>query len=173
MSIHDLLDRPATLEQLDQVADPIHARLTRVLDSNPAVAGLLRGDWLGHPVHPLAVTVPIGAWTSAVVLETALRDHRATRRLIGLGLVGVPFAAWTGWADWSARDTAERRAGLVHVAGIAVAVLAMANSLRLRKKGPSVRAELWSIVGLTAAGAAGALGAHISFGGRTVEQAAI
>lgn len=33
------------------------------------VRNLLHGKWLGHPVHPLLVHAPIGAWTVALLLD--------------------------------------------------------------------------------------------------------
>ena len=32
---------------------------------------LLHGVWLGHPLHPVVTDVPLGAWTTALVLDTA------------------------------------------------------------------------------------------------------
>lgn len=164
MTVSDALTMPENLPALDRVGDPLHRTLRRVLDGSRA-GDALRGAWLGHPVHPSAATVPLGSWTAAVVLESVLRDHRAARRLIGLGLVGFPFAAVTGWADWSLRDTRQRRAGLVHAVGNATAALAMFSSYRQRANGPTARAEVTSVVGVLVAGAAGALGGHIAFGG--------
>ncbi|SEL01025.1 DUF2231 domain-containing protein [Rhodococcus maanshanensis] len=162
MNVRELLGVPESVDALDRISVPLQQRVGGILDNGPA-AGLLRGSWLGHPVHPMAVTVPVGAWTAAVVLETVLRDHRAARRLIGLGLAGAPLAVATGWADWAVRDDTDRRAGLVHAVGNTMAASAMLVSFRLRKRGPSVRAEAWSWAGLAAAAASGALGGHIAF----------
>lgn len=162
MAVRDALALPETLTALDQVGDPLHARLQQLFGGR--VGAVLRGSWLGHPVHPIAVTLPIGSWTAALFLETFLRDHRAARRLIGLGLIGVPFAAVTGWADWSARDVQERRAGLVHATGNNLAALVMLSSYRQRRNGPTARAEATSLVGVLITGVSGALGGHIAFG---------
>lgn len=40
--------------------------------------GFLHGVWLGHPFHPLLTDIPIGAWTTALVLD--LRGHERTAR---------------------------------------------------------------------------------------------
>ncbi|MGW0176328.1 DUF2231 domain-containing protein [Rhodococcus sp. NPDC003322] len=162
IGVREVLAIPESLTALDQVGDPLHARLQQAFGGR--VGAALRGSWLGHPVHPIVVTIPIGAWTSAVLLESFLRDHCAARRLIGLGLLAVPFAALTGWADWSTRDATERRAGLVHAAGVNLAALAMVSSYRQRRNGPTARAEATSLVAVLAVGAGGALGGHISFG---------
>src|SRR5690606_13059817 len=41
---------------------PRRARTVKLLD-------LLHGKWLGHPLHPAIVHVPIGLWTVACVLD--------------------------------------------------------------------------------------------------------
>lgn len=162
MTIRELLSAPESVSALDRISNPLQDRILRTLGRRPA--GVLRGSWLGHPVHPMLVTVPLGAWTAAVVLESTLRDHHAARRLIGLGLIGVPPALVTGWADWSVRDDRQRRAGLVHAVGNTVAVAAMLASFRRRKDAPDLRAQALSWFGLAAAGLSGALGGHIAFG---------
>ena len=30
---------------------------------------MLQGVWLGHPLHPAVIDLPIGAWVSAAVLD--------------------------------------------------------------------------------------------------------
>jgi hypothetical protein len=35
------------------------------------LANLLHGTWLGHPLHPALINVPIGSWTLAVALDLA------------------------------------------------------------------------------------------------------
>jgi hypothetical protein len=62
--------------------------------------GWLAGTWLGHPVHPFLVSVPIGCWTSASLLD-ALGQRRAARTLIGAGVLPSSRppspACRTGW----------------------------------------------------------------------------
>ena len=76
-------------------------------------ADALHGVWLGHPVHPMLAQLPVGAWTSAAVLDVlalGLPDGRAARRRRpgGRGAAGArpriaaPAAAAAGVADWSA-----------------------------------------------------------------------
>lgn len=165
MTLRELLQTPGTVEALDRVADPIRQRVVPLLERNPRVTGVLRGRWLGHPVHPMLVTTPVGAWTAAVTLETVRRDHVAARRLIALGVAVVPLAVLTGWADWAHRDRDDRRAGIVHAAGNTAATLAMVASLRQRRRGRTGRGQWYSALGLTLAAASGALGGHIAFAG--------
>lgn len=34
----------------------------------------LYGVWLGHPLHPMLVQVPVGTWLSASLLDTPARQ---------------------------------------------------------------------------------------------------
>ncbi|MFC4604360.1 hypothetical protein [Rhodococcus kronopolitis] len=94
MSIRDMLGRAETVSALDTVGDAMQTRILRGLADRP-VAGILRGTWLGHPVHPMTVTVPLDAWTSSLVLDLVFRDHVAARRMIGFSLLTVPPALAT------------------------------------------------------------------------------
>ena len=88
---------------LNKLTDAITSRIERaqVLDgpgdaladavapvyTNPVVRHVAAGTPIGHPLHPLLVTVPIGAWTSALLFD-ALRRPEPARTLVGLGLLG-------------------------------------------------------------------------------------
>ncbi|MDP8971504.1 MAG: DUF2231 domain-containing protein [Actinomycetota bacterium] len=79
----------------------------------------------GHPVHPLLVTVPIGAWVASLVFDLASRWAgepevfvKASFWLIGVGIVGALVAALFGVLDLLAipRGTKPFVTGLVHMA---------------------------------------------------------
>ncbi len=70
-----------------------------------------RASSSGHPLHPVLVTVPIGAFTSAVVLDLTGRQQSAARTLVGLGLLSSVPTALAGLTDWSDTRGAERRVG--------------------------------------------------------------
>ena len=78
------LERAAALDL------PVHALepSVRALFGTGTRASVLRGDWLGHAVHPLLTDVVIGTWTSATLLDLfGGRDSSAAaQRLIGTGL---------------------------------------------------------------------------------------
>src|SRR6185437_10417920 len=96
----------------------------------------LSGTWLGHPLHPTLVMVPIGSWTSATLIDLALggRSSPAARRLVGLGVVAALPSAVSGLADWSDTDGAEQRVGLTHATLNAVAVGLFAASWWARRR---------------------------------------
>lgn len=162
MTVHEILDRAESATFLDPLSKTLRDRIRATFGGRP-IDEALRGSWLGHPVHPAVVTLPLGAWTSALAMDV-LRDHRAARRLIGIGLIVFPAAVATGWADWSQRDASQRRAGLIHAAGNAAAAALMLTSYLQRKSAPGIRPAGLSILGLAIAGVAGALGGHIAHG---------
>jgi len=93
------------------------------------VSAVLAGPY-GHPIHPILVTVPIGAWVASLVFDLAshlVADPgflaRGSLWLIGLGLVGALAAAMVGFLDLLAIPTGTPafRTGLAH-AGLNLAV---------------------------------------------------
>jgi uncharacterized membrane protein len=86
------------------------------------VSAVLAGPY-GHPLHPVLVTVPIGAWVASLVFDVAshlVADPEFLARgslwLIGLGVVGALAAALVGFLDLLAipSGTPVFRTGLVH-----------------------------------------------------------
>lgn len=166
MNLRHLYNRAESAAFLDGISAALQHRIRAGLGRTP-VGDRLRGDWLGHPVHPGLVALPIGAWAGSLVFDTVLRDHRTARRLIGMGLVAVPPTLATGWADWSERDVRQRRVGLLHAGTNAVGIVLMLASFRRRRRDPAasdVLATGLSCAALGAVGAGGALGGHLVFG---------
>ena len=108
---------------------------------------VLRGEWLGHAVHPLLTDVVLGTWTSATLLDLVggPDSSAAAQRLIGAGLLAVGPTAWTGWAEWSAAGPRDKRVGLVHAVtnGVAIGLYASSWFARVRgRHGAGVRRAL-------------------------------
>jgi nitrite reductase/ring-hydroxylating ferredoxin subunit/uncharacterized membrane protein len=120
----------------------------------------LHGVWLGHPLHPMLVQVPIGAWLSASILDLARGDERAARLLVATGLIAAVPAALAGAADWSEQHEQQMRVGIFHAAGNVVALGLCGASLASRN--PRLSRAL-RLTGLAAVSASGLLGGHISF----------
>jgi nitrite reductase/ring-hydroxylating ferredoxin subunit/uncharacterized membrane protein len=114
------IDRIVDQHWLDHTAEAVAPVVRRALQaSGPQVANALHGVGLGHPLHPVLTDVPIGAWTTAVVLDLAEGAGRpeygpGADAAIAVGLVGALGAAVTGLADWSETDGRARRTGLLH-----------------------------------------------------------
>jgi hypothetical protein len=129
-----------------------------------ARAAVLRGEWLGHAVHPLLTDVVLGTWTSATVLDLfgGPESAAAAQRLIGTGLLAVGPTAWTGWAEWSAAGQRDKRVGLVHATTIAVAISLYGASWVARLRGRHGSGVRLALAGAAASGVAGYLGSHLA-----------
>jgi uncharacterized membrane protein len=108
----------------------------------------------GHPIHPLLVTVPIGAWMSSVAFDLigpASEDEWAyaigAKRLIDIGLITATGAAMFGLLDFLQIPPRTRAwySGLAHLALNAGALGMFAlnsasrgRTIRERTPGPSV-----------------------------------
>jgi hypothetical protein len=148
------LDRPVRM-----LEGPIRATF-----GSGSRGALLRGDWLGHALHPVLTDLVLGCWTSATLLDLAGgRSARpSAQRLVGIGLLGVGPTAWTGWAEWSQASPRDKRLGLVHAVTNGVAIGAYASSWTSRRRGHHGRGVRRALLGATAAGAAAYLGGHVA-----------
>jgi uncharacterized membrane protein len=160
-----------SLSVLDRASDAVQAALRPVIGRGP-VRDLLGGTWLGHPVHPALVTIPVGAWSSAVVLDWMGSNRSAARRLVGFGTAAAPAAILTGWSDWSTLNAEQRRVGLIHAAANATAVSLFSLSYWRRRTATDNIARLAAVGGLVAAGTGGAIGGHLVFRQRAGVDAA-
>lgn len=157
-----LLEAAETVRVGEAQAASLQRTLRDALDGT-RVDALLRGRWLGHPVHPLLITVPIGAWTSAAVLDLTSGQDAAARRLVGTALLSLVPTVVTGLADWSGLDERQRRVGVLHAGGNALSIICLALSYRARRRGRSRSGAAWSLVGALPLSVAGALGGHLSY----------
>jgi nitrite reductase/ring-hydroxylating ferredoxin subunit len=123
----------------------------------------LHGRWLGHPVHPLMVQLPIGAWLSSAVLDLSPRTRWSSRALVAVGLAGAGPAAWAGWVDWAELHKEQMRVGLVHAVANSAAVACYAGSLTARLTGRERLGRALGFAGLAGVAAGGALGGHLAY----------
>lgn len=158
----------AALEEdprLDGLASLL-GRMTPVVDSGRR-AEALRGDWLGHALHPLMTDLPLGCWIGAGLLDLVggSRSRTAAQRLVGLGLLFTPLTALSGLADWSTtKDEKIGRVGAVHAAANTAVTVSYLGSWRARRAGHHGLGVALGLVGGTLAWASGYLGGHLSFG---------
>ncbi|MFC8706665.1 Rieske 2Fe-2S domain-containing protein [Streptomyces anulatus] len=145
--------------------DGLAGRLRSVVRAVPLGGGrdVLHGRWLGHPVHPLMVQVPIGTWFSAALLDILPGQRRSACALIGVGLAAALPAAVAGWTDWAELERRQMRVGLVHAAANATGVGLYAASLVARARKRSVLGKTLGFAGLTAVGLGGAIGGHLAY----------
>jgi nitrite reductase/ring-hydroxylating ferredoxin subunit/uncharacterized membrane protein len=164
---HDLLERLASLEAVDGLAKPL-AKAVRGLKAPAKVNEALSGTWLGHPVHPLLILLPMGSWTSAVLLDWLGGEdaEAAADLLVGAGLAGAVPTVATGYADWADTEPASdtvRRVGIVHAAFNATAVALFSASLGARAGGARGRGKLLALAGLGSVSVGGYLGGHLTY----------
>lgn len=162
-----LVARLESVEALDGPAKVIGRRVRGLIPDGPP-KDALSGRWLGHAVHPVLTDIPIGTWTSSLLLDwIGGSDSRsAADRLLLTGVLAAGATVVTGWSDWAdaeAGNAAVRRSGLVHAATNATATALMLGSYVARKRGARGRGKLLSLAGSAALGAGGWLGGHLSY----------
>ena len=166
MQTDTFLDEIERTSQLDGAADFLLDRVGKTLANGP-YGDLLKGKWLGHPLHPLLTDIPIGFWTSGMMLDflSPKQSRKAATRLIGLGTISAIPAALAGLTDASAiEDPAERRVAAAHAVGNITATVMFGLSWRARHKDHHARGVMWSLLGSTVATGAGLLGGNLAFG---------
>lgn len=142
-------------------------------ETGQEIKNFLHGTWLGHPLHPVITDVPIGAWTTAAVLdglELLGKEKFApgADAAIAVGLVGALGAAVTGLTDWTGTTGERRKVGLMHGLLNVGATALYATSFFLRRREDSRNTAIGlSMLGYGVAGAAAYLGGHLVFSEQT------
>jgi nitrite reductase/ring-hydroxylating ferredoxin subunit/uncharacterized membrane protein len=156
------LGRVESMSSLDRPADGIAALISKAIPAG-SLKDAASGTWLGHPLHPLLVSLPIGAWSWATVLDlTTPGGSKAARKLVGWGvLAAIPTAA-AGGSDWVDTSGAERRVGLIHAIGAWLSIGIYAASWRARRPGKD-GGRLLAIAGAATLADTGYLGGHLSY----------
>jgi len=122
----------------------------------------LHGVPFGQPAHPALVRMPLGCWTSAVLLDLFRGSERASGTLVAAGLAAALPSAATGLADWSALHRHQQRVGLVHAISQAGATTLFGASLVARATGRSGNGKVLSAGGLALATVGAYLGGHLA-----------
>lgn len=162
MNIHRILAKVEDVRSLDAPAG-VSARIAGGVVDGARLGRVLRGSWLGHPVHPLLITLPIGTWMTSVVFDVVFKDVATARRLIGVGLAATPPTVLAGWADYALLDRRQQRVGLVHAVSNAAGVAMFGLAYRAYRKEKVRAARVYSLLGLGAISVGGALGGHLSY----------
>ncbi|MGY2065646.1 Rieske 2Fe-2S domain-containing protein [Blastococcus sp. SYSU DS0619] len=178
MSIRELLERAVNRAERWQLLDAPSYQVEHGISLTFLLAGryarplqdLLHGVWLGHPLHPFLVTVPIGSWSAAALLDGLDATGRggpgtgaAARTVVGFGIAGAVGAAASGMTDWQHAHDEARRVGLVHAALNSTALALYAWSFADRGRGRAVRARVTAAAGLAVVVAGGYLGGVLSY----------
>jgi len=157
-AVIDAVERSSVADRIAPVLERVASPLRRM----PNGRSLLSGTVLGHPLHPLLVTAPIGAWTCASVFDLTGRERRAARSLVGAGVVMAVPTALAGASDWLDTDGVERRVGATHATLNAAATTVYAASWLVRPRRPALGVAL-GLAGAVLASASGWLGGHLTY----------
>jgi nitrite reductase/ring-hydroxylating ferredoxin subunit/uncharacterized membrane protein len=155
------LERQAAL---DGVSEPL-ASAVKKLTGPDVVKNILSGASVGHQLHPILTDLPIGFWSSAVVLDLlgGKKAEAGADTLVISGSAAALGAAATGLADWSDLYGPPQRVGLVH-AGINIAALSlMAMSSAARAAGARGAGKFLALAGLGVTSAAAYLGGDLVY----------
>lgn len=151
---------------LDPVVDAVAGAVNTVLPPGQ-VKDVLHGKPLGHALHPMLVTLPIGLNVGVAILDLTggAAARPAAQRLVGVALLSVAPTAAAGLADWSELGSAKRpkRVGLVHAGSNVVASTLFAASWFARRAGRHATGQALSMLGMTGLAVGGYLGGHLAY----------
>ncbi|WP_161888237.1 Rieske 2Fe-2S domain-containing protein [Pontibacter russatus] len=174
MDQNTTIDRIAQQSWLGEAADAIRPAVLEAFEAGGEagreIKNFLHGTWLGHPLHPVITDIPIGAWTTAAVLDglELLGEEKyapGADAAVSVGLAGAMGAAVTGLTDWSGTTGVRSKIGLMHALLNVGATALYATSLVLRRR----KATRGTAIGLSMLGygvvsASAYLGGHLVYG---------
>jgi uncharacterized membrane protein len=98
---------------------------------------ILKGKWLGHPLHPILVHVPMATWPGALIFDLLSQWRIGGNAMVRLSFYAIIFglaasllAVPTGVVDWSGikKEKPAWKIGLYHmILNLVVAVLFAIN----------------------------------------------
>ncbi len=154
---------------LDPLADRLQGAVEGAFDAlGPAVENALHGQFLGHPLHPALIDLPLGAWGAVGafdLLDSLGVKHLegATNWLLSLGLLGSGAAVAAGWTDWHKTSRLPRRIGLAHGLLNEGAQALYLGSLLARLRGKKTLGKVLALGGLGVLGVGAYLGGHLVY----------
>jgi nitrite reductase/ring-hydroxylating ferredoxin subunit/uncharacterized membrane protein len=151
---------------VDELAGQLQQAVTSAFEQagerGVVVKDALHGTWLGHVLHPVLVTLPIGSWTTAAVLD-AMGERDGADTAVGFGILSSLPTAAAGLVDWSYTEGKPRRVGFAHAALNGGALACYGLSWLARKSGHRGFGVTLSTVGFALVGMSGYLGGELSY----------
>ncbi|WP_434613318.1 Rieske 2Fe-2S domain-containing protein [Arthrobacter sp. A5] len=162
LSLLTAVERLEDAKQLDPLAGVVRGLVKKAVRPR-WLRDVLHGVPLGHPLHPLMVQVPLGAWISAAVLDCLPGAEKQAAVLVGLGLATAGPSALAGYVDFSELHEQHQRIGVIHSTANAAAVGLYSVSLFQRLTGKPGGGRMLGFLGLGVVSAGGWLGGHLAF----------
>lgn len=169
-----LVDRllPGRGSALDRASSDAQTALATVADTpsaRPVVRVLHGNEVVGHPLHPVVVALPIGAWCvsgwydARGARSSDPRHDYAADGALRVGLVSALAAVVTGLPQYLDTRDGVRREAAVHAALNNVAFSLFLVSWGLRKRGRRPLGRKLSAAALGIVGVSGYLGGDLAF----------
>ena len=102
---------------------------------------ILKGTWLGHPLHPILAHIPVAMWPSALIFDLLSQRQIGGNAVVRLSFYAIVFglatallAVPTGLVDWSGikKEKPAWKIGLYHMLLNLVVAILFAVNLYLR-----------------------------------------
>lgn len=126
------------------------------------------GRWAGHSLHAALSDLPIGFWSSSLVLDVLGKDRSAddgrldpAAALSAAGLLAAAATVATGVTDWNVSDDEDRRVGLFHGLLNLAGCTLQGASLAARMSGHRGPARVLGAASMGVTAAAGFVGGHL------------
>ncbi len=165
----DLLERQEWLEPVESgVQRGVAGAFDAAGTAGQKARNFLHGVWLGHPLHPVLTDIPLGSWTTAVVLDALeAAGNRGSSRgadlAVQIGIWGAVGSAVTGLTDWQATDGRARRIGIVHGL-LNTAALSLFTASHFARKGRKRGAgQALALAGWVIGAASAWIGGHLVY----------
>jgi uncharacterized membrane protein len=102
---------------------------------------ILKGTWLGHPLHPILAHIPMAMWPSALIFDLLSQRQIGGNAIVRLSFYAIVFGLATallavpaGLVDWSGikKEKPAWKIGLYHMLLNLVVAILFAFNLYLR-----------------------------------------
>jgi uncharacterized membrane protein len=162
---HQGIEQLNDVTGLDSLVAVIDDRVPASLRSG-TLREALSGAPIGHALHPMLTDLPIGARTSATLLDLRGRGRwrGASATLTAIGLVAAAPTVASGLVEWEETPHDQRRVTAVHAAANSVASGWYLLSVVAKLAGRDRSGRRAAVAGALALGVGGYLGGHLSLG---------